>query len=120
MCGIIVSVALKRQGPSQVNGHVRPYTNGDANATSYGHVNGDLPNGTAKGHHPPPELSGRKTLEEQLNKSLDLIAHRGPDAKGIWIDESGNVGTFLLLLLLSCSPTLSTFGPNHSSSPPAY
>ncbi|KAK4243352.1 hypothetical protein C7999DRAFT_44828 [Corynascus novoguineensis] len=33
----------------------------------------------------------RAELEEKLSKSLDLIAHRGPDAKGIWINDDASV-----------------------------
>ncbi|KAL2024234.1 hypothetical protein VTK56DRAFT_9390 [Thermocarpiscus australiensis] len=31
-------------------------------------------------------------LTAKLGKSLDLIAHRGPDAKGIWINSDASVG----------------------------
>ncbi|KAK4236407.1 hypothetical protein C8A03DRAFT_16942 [Achaetomium macrosporum] len=34
----------------------------------------------------------RAKLETLLSKSLDLIAHRGPDAKGIWINDDASVG----------------------------
>ncbi|EAQ89391.1 hypothetical protein CHGG_06010 [Chaetomium globosum CBS 148.51] len=34
----------------------------------------------------------RAELETKLSDSLDLIAHRGPDAKGIWINEDASVG----------------------------
>ncbi|TLD33669.1 hypothetical protein PspLS_01657 [Pyricularia sp. CBS 133598] len=30
--------------------------------------------------------------ESRLSKSLDYLAHRGPDARGIWIDPTGAVG----------------------------
>jgi asparagine synthase (glutamine-hydrolysing) len=35
----------------------------------------------------------RAELEAKLSKSLDLIAHRGPDAKGIWINDDASIGT---------------------------
>ena len=31
-------------------------------------------------------------LEKKLQNSLDRIAHRGPDARGIWTSEQGQVG----------------------------
>ncbi|KAK3298785.1 uncharacterized protein B0H64DRAFT_415344 [Chaetomium fimeti] len=34
----------------------------------------------------------RADLETKLSNSLDLIAHRGPDAKGIWINEDASIG----------------------------
>ncbi|KAH6630760.1 nucleophile aminohydrolase [Chaetomium sp. MPI-SDFR-AT-0129] len=34
----------------------------------------------------------RANLEAGLSKGLDFIAHRGPDAKGIWVNEDGSVG----------------------------
>ncbi|KAK4034557.1 hypothetical protein C8A01DRAFT_38988 [Parachaetomium inaequale] len=34
----------------------------------------------------------RAELEAKLSKSLDLIAHRGPDAKGIWINDDASIG----------------------------
>jgi hypothetical protein len=41
----------------------------------------------------PSTPEERADLESRLSKSLDLIAHRGPDAKGIWINDDGSVGT---------------------------
>jgi len=35
----------------------------------------------------------RADLETKLSNSLDLIAHRGPDAKGIWINEDASIGS---------------------------
>jgi len=35
-------------------------------------------------------------LWTKLNKSLDLIAHRGPDEKGVWISDHGVVGVSLI------------------------
>lgn len=32
--------------------------------------------------------------ESRLAKSLDALAHRGPDARGVWIDPTGEVGTY--------------------------
>ncbi|KAK6840673.1 asparagine synthetase 2 [Apiospora arundinis] len=46
------------------------------------------PDGTdgTDGHHPQPDPK-----EERLTKSLDLINHRGPDARGIWIDPTSTI-----------------------------
>lgn len=30
--------------------------------------------------------------EKRLAKSLELISHRGPDARGIWVDPTSTVG----------------------------
>lgn len=30
----------------------------------------------------------------QLNESLDRIAHRGPDSRGIWVSDDNSVGTY--------------------------
>lgn len=71
MCGITVSIALGRSGPSQTPGHA----NGHASPGQ-------------RNHNPPKPTS----LEDELNKSLDLIAHRGPDAKGVWVSPDGRIG----------------------------
>ncbi|AEO65525.1 uncharacterized protein THITE_2112612 [Thermothielavioides terrestris NRRL 8126] len=52
----------------------------------------------------PAAAQARAALETQLSKSLDLIAHRGPDAKGIWINDDATVGR--LSLSLSTTPPL--------------
>jgi asparagine synthase (glutamine-hydrolysing) len=33
-----------------------------------------------------------QSLEEEIEKSLDLVKHRGPDARGQWISSDGRVG----------------------------
>lgn len=64
MCGITATITLRRGKPgSDANGYI---TNGH-------------------GDH--------STLHKQLNESLETIAHRGPDASGIWISEDGTIGT---------------------------
>lgn len=35
-------------------------------------------------------------LEGKLDEALDRIQHRGPDGKGIWVDESRAVGMYPL------------------------
>lgn len=34
----------------------------------------------------------RSELEQQMSNSLDIINHRGPDSRGIWISSDNNVG----------------------------
>ena len=31
-------------------------------------------------------------MSEELDKSLDILAHRGPDSRGQWISEDNQVG----------------------------
>lgn len=33
-----------------------------------------------------------KNLSFALDKSLDRIQHRGPDGRGTWISDDGNIG----------------------------
>ncbi|KAI8243623.1 Asparagine synthase [Colletotrichum sp. SAR 10_99] len=75
MCGITAAITLRRGASSNgVNG-----TNGT--------------NGTnGKAEHAHSERSNAETLRSQLEKSLETIAHRGPDASGIWISEDGAIG----------------------------
>ncbi|KAI3325891.1 asparagine synthase [Xylariaceae sp. AK1471] len=63
MCGISVVVSLKR---NQVNGN--------------GKVNGGSSQDT------------QDELKSKLTKSLDIIAHRGPDAQDIWINPENTIG----------------------------
>ncbi|KAK3311058.1 asparagine synthase [Chaetomium strumarium] len=56
----------------------------------------------------------RTKLETQLSKSLDLIAHRGPDAKGIWINDDASVGLAHNRLSIN-DLTPSGTQPHHSS-----
>jgi asparagine synthase (glutamine-hydrolysing) len=64
MCGISVVVSLKK---NEVNG------NGALNDVSAQRT--------------------RDELESKLKKSLDIIAHRGPDAQGVWINPENTIGT---------------------------
>lgn len=66
MCGISVVVKLNRTAPnSEAAGEVtQSHTNGDA----------------------------KLELEKRLLASLEQIAHRGPDAQGVWIDPASSVG----------------------------
>ncbi|KAJ0314066.1 hypothetical protein Brms1b_007215 [Colletotrichum noveboracense] len=75
MCGITAAITLRRRASSNgVNG---------TNCT----------NGTnGKAEHAHSERSNAETLRSQLEKSLETIAHRGPDASGIWISEDGAIG----------------------------
>ncbi|KAK1757311.1 amidase chyE [Echria macrotheca] len=66
MCGIAISITLHRAGSAQPN---------NENKTKPETI-------TNKADH---------DLESKLNKSLDLLAHRGPDARGIWISHDGTI-----------------------------
>jgi asparagine synthase (glutamine-hydrolysing) len=88
MCGITVCIALNRQcshpGAGKVNGDLdtnanRAHTDGHTNS----HTNRAYTNGQPK---PDPNL------HQKLHNSLDKIAHRGPDARGVWISDDGLVG----------------------------
>lgn len=43
-------------------------------------------------------LGDTKTLAKQLDDSLELIKHRGPDSRGQWISPDNKVGTLSLQL----------------------
>ncbi|KAK3934671.1 asparagine synthase [Diplogelasinospora grovesii] len=76
MCGITVSIALSSgKVPSQASDHVNGRDIDEKTAISH--------NGHSDQH---------ASLRDKLNRSLDLIAHRGPDSKGVWISENGAVG----------------------------
>lgn len=50
---------------------------------------------THPGHSRSPVLNGdAKQVVEELETSLDLIAHRGPDARGRWFSDNHHVGEF--------------------------
>ncbi|GJC92806.1 asparagine synthase [Colletotrichum higginsianum] len=62
MCGITATIQLRRErGSHSVNGHGQD------------------------------SLQKHDTLRKQLAESLASIAHRGPDAEGIWISEDGGI-----------------------------
>lgn len=35
---------------------------------------------------------GTRSILAQLNESLDRISHRGPDSRGIWVNDDQSVG----------------------------
>lgn len=71
MCGFSACILLSG---ANANGHC-------SNASCNGEINGDRQvNGAEKG------------LERELQASLDLITHRGPDDSGIWISANEKVG----------------------------
>ncbi|TLD11703.1 hypothetical protein PspLS_11784 [Pyricularia sp. CBS 133598] len=81
MCGISAAVTFARDSAAYATAYA---TNG---VTGVIHVNGNAsPNEQAKGgplkHH---------ELRSQLEESLDTIAHRGPDASGVWISGDGAI-----------------------------
>jgi asparagine synthase (glutamine-hydrolysing) len=64
---------------------------------------------------PAPDPAARSTLETNLSASLDLIAHRGPDAKGIWTNADASVGLAHNRLAINDLSPLAT-QPHHSPS----
>lgn len=70
MCGITVSIALGRRDPSQ-----------------------DISQGIGQANPTQGIITpNASSLERQLSKSLDLIAHRGPDAMGVWVSADERIG----------------------------
>ncbi|KAL9055061.1 MAG: hypothetical protein Q9206_003291 [Seirophora lacunosa] len=70
------------------------------------HANGDLESKRklADGvsyQHDPHSIS----VEEQLDRSLAAIDHRGPDSRGVWVSDDGNIG------LGSCRLEINGLGP---------
>jgi asparagine synthetase B (glutamine-hydrolysing) len=64
---------------------------------------------TLRAHASKPNLSNtngthdvareyRKILENDIDASLQRIAHRGPDSRGIWMSERGQVGKRYLII----------------------
>jgi len=81
MCGI--SCILSLQNCTHNLGQTNGATNG-----SRGHpVNGD---------------TSHDMLAKEMENSLDMIQHRGPDARGQWISEDKRVGPLNTQLRLSC------------------
>lgn len=58
---------------------------------------------TLRGHTSNHTVNGdtKHILEKQLDESLKIIKHRGPDAEGQWISSDEKVGTCLNHHLLS-------------------
>jgi asparagine synthase (glutamine-hydrolysing) len=44
-----------------------------------------------------PEHIDHEALKKQMQESLDLIKHRGPDYSGIWISGDRRIGVVFLL-----------------------
>lgn len=63
MCGITAAITLQRSGS----------------------FNGSNDGTDSSGEH--------AALRQQLQKSLESIAHRGPDASGVWVSDDGTIGT---------------------------
>lgn len=76
MCGISACITLQ---PGQ-HFHTEAL-NGYANG-----VNG-APDAQTNGH-----TKVAQGLREELEKSLQAISHRGPDAQGVWVSPDGFVG----------------------------
>lgn len=83
MCGITAVVTLStRSGGSQ--GNAITINGGVADLES---KKRKLTNGVSSQEDHKP-----KSLEDQLDSSLDAIDHRGPDSHGTWISPNGDVG----------------------------
>ncbi|KAK1502017.1 asparagine synthase [Colletotrichum costaricense] len=63
MCGITATIKLRRSGT--------------------------LPGSNGNSHNSSPS---RQALHNQLAESLVSLAHRGPDAEGIWMSDDGTIG----------------------------
>jgi len=74
MCGIVCVVALQGASPES-----RPKTNGH------------IPN-SINGHNLKHDDYGLR-LAKEIDGSLDMIDHRGPDSRGQWISDDKRVGT---------------------------
>ena len=81
MCGISCILALDGRSHHAHTSH----TNG-TNGTHQ--VNGDTTAASHKNH-------ARKQILHDLDKSLDLIKHRGPDSRGHWLSKDNRVGTLV-------------------------
>lgn len=64
------------------------------NSRQHLHETGSLPNGAKDA-----AVNGgadRATVSKELDESLEMIKHRGPDSKGQWISSDGRVGPLTL------------------------
>lgn len=75
MCGISCIVTLQQPGTG--HGKRETLTNG---------VNGIHAKGTAD----------REELANELDESLEMIKHRGPDSRGHWISDDMRVGPLFI------------------------
>ncbi|KAK2058796.1 asparagine synthase [Colletotrichum caudatum] len=48
--------------------------------------------GSLNGANGSADVEGCETLRQELQQSLKSIAHRGPDASGVWISDDGTIG----------------------------
>lgn len=71
MCGITAAITLQRSDSAN--------RNRDSNET----------NGAKS---KAKKISEHGTLRQQFQQSLEAIAHRGPDASGVWISDDATVG----------------------------
>jgi asparagine synthase (glutamine-hydrolysing) len=77
MCGLTACVVLQQQ----LHGNLT-----DGNPTNgYSKVNGNV---EVNGH----TKNKASSLETEINDSLEIIKHRGPDARGVWISPDRRVG----------------------------
>ena len=55
---------------------------------------------TLEGHRRNKDVNGvngdvRSKISRELDESLEMIAHRGPDSRGKWISDDNRVGILL-------------------------
>jgi asparagine synthase (glutamine-hydrolysing) len=84
MCGITASIALPGGG---ANGYANGYINGHTNDQNNDHINA-LSNVHKNGY---TDCSPTRNLTAQIQASIDVLNHRGPDESGIWISSDDSV-----------------------------
>jgi hypothetical protein len=101
MCGVTASVALRRSAA----GEQANQCSSDKNSHAVGHVDGNVTNTQTNGIQGRGEaVNGNKgqetnvSLEDKLYASLEKIAHRGPDARGVWVSEGDAIGQLRLVI----------------------
>lgn len=71
MCGISTIVVLRRPEAEQ---------------------NGNLSNGIHHDQLEPTPVPAKQLLHDEMQESLDIIKHRGPDASGVWVSDDERIG----------------------------
>lgn len=98
MCGLTACLVLQQQlhGSLPTGTHTNGYAGPNGNVHVNGFKNGETihgkqdarVNGNGNCYVGTPE----KSLETEMDESLEIIKHRGPDARGVWISPNGRVG----------------------------
>ncbi|KAI4202442.1 MAG: hypothetical protein LQ346_002000, partial [Caloplaca aetnensis] len=93
MCGITVLAKLTGRYKTKAEDAATAGANGAINGFSADHdpKKRKLTNGTLR--RDGPRTGTFDEVDTQIDRSLDAINHRGPDSRGIWVSEDGNVGT---------------------------